>query len=121
MTTQTAIRMVKQRKFVSGNPKATGYLNEWGQKIPITSTAPLYNQILTLMRAVGTDPAPAIIVEDADGLYERYSLVDDEPDTVDSIAAEILHSIDRHHPDYICPVCDGGPGNNCACTCHRGE
>lgn len=24
---------------------------------------------------------------------------------------------DRNSPDWTCPICDGGPGNFCACTC----
>jgi hypothetical protein len=23
--------------------------------------------------------------------------------------------------DYVCPICDGGPGNNCACACNFGD
>jgi hypothetical protein len=24
---------------------------------------------------------------------------------------------DRREPDWVCAICDGGPGNSCACTC----
>ncbi len=26
----------------------------------------------------------------------------------------------KHDPDYTCPICDGGPGNHCACRCPQG-
>lgn len=34
-----------------------------------------------------------------------------------AVVAQAQRMLRQHDPEWTCPVCDGGPGNNCACSC----